>query len=98
MRFPTPYTLEEIAIMIDSEFFGYKEFLVLVLNDIQCEEPGDIVFVDHPATIFLINKKLECPAGKSLLVSDDPFRDFLKIGEYFVQKNTQNQLQNQNLE
>ncbi|MCK0205114.1 UDP-3-O-(3-hydroxymyristoyl)glucosamine N-acyltransferase [Ornithobacterium rhinotracheale] len=108
MRFPKPYTLEEIAKMIDAEFVGDKEFEVLGINEIHCVEPGDIVFVDHPkyydkalqskATIVLINKKVECPAGKALLVSDDPFRDFVKIGEYFVRKNTQNQLQNPNLE
>ena len=54
---------------------------------------GDIVFVDHPkyydkalqsaATIILINKKVECPEGKSLLISDDPFRDFNALTTYF---------------
>lgn len=67
MRFPKPYTLEEIAKMIDAEFVGDKEFEVLGINEIHCVEPGDIVFVDHPkyydkalqskATIVLINKK-----------------------------------------
>jgi UDP-3-O-[3-hydroxymyristoyl] glucosamine N-acyltransferase len=54
---------------------------------------GDIVFVDHPkyydkalnskATIVLINKKVDCPIGKALLISDDPFRDFNKLTDYF---------------
>ena len=61
-------------------------FLVLGMNEIHVVEPGDIVFVDHPkyydkalesaATIVLINKEVECPKGKALLISDDPFRDF----------------------
>jgi UDP-3-O-[3-hydroxymyristoyl] glucosamine N-acyltransferase len=56
-------------------------------------EPGDIVFVDHPkyydkalqsaATIVLINKEVECPEGKALLISDDPFRDFNKLTNHF---------------
>jgi UDP-3-O-[3-hydroxymyristoyl] glucosamine N-acyltransferase len=56
-------------------------------------EPGDIVFVDHPkyydkalqsaATIVLINKEVECPEGKALLLSDDPFRDFNKLSRHF---------------
>jgi len=56
-------------------------------------QPGDIVFVDHPkyydkalesqATVILINKKVDCPVGKALLVSDDPFRDFNKLTHYF---------------
>ena len=54
---------------------------------------GDIVFVDHPkyydkalnsaATVILINKDVECPQGKALLISDDLFRDFNKLTEYF---------------
>lgn len=63
------------------------------MNEIHVVEPGDIVFVDHPkyygkalasaATIVLINKEVECPEGKALLVSDDPFRDFNKLTDYF---------------
>ena len=50
-------------------------------------------FVDHPkyydkalqsaATIVLINKEVECPLGKALLISDDPFRDFNKLTNHF---------------
>ena len=63
------------------------------MNEIHVVNPGDIVFVDHPkyydkalesaATIVLINKEVECPEGKALLVSDDPFRDFNKLTNRF---------------
>ncbi|MPT34083.1 MAG: UDP-3-O-(3-hydroxymyristoyl)glucosamine N-acyltransferase, partial [Flavobacterium sp.] len=63
------------------------------MNEIHVVEPGDIVFVDHPkyydkalqsaATIVLINKEVECPEGKALLLSDDPFRDFNKLSRHF---------------
>jgi UDP-3-O-[3-hydroxymyristoyl] glucosamine N-acyltransferase len=63
------------------------------MNEIHVVEHGDIVFVDHPkyydkallsaATIVLINKSVECPEGKALLISDDPFRDFNKLINHF---------------
>ena len=35
------------------------------------------------ATIVLINKEVDCPEGKALLISDDPFRDFNKLSNHF---------------
>ena len=32
----------------------------------------------------MIDKEVDCPAGKALLVSDDPFRDFNKINTHFT--------------
>ena len=93
MKFPKPYTLKKIAELIDCQFIGSDDFPVLGMNEIHVVEPGDIVFVDHPkyydkalnskATIILINKDVPCPDGKALLVSDDPFRDFNKLTQYF---------------
>jgi len=93
LKFPKPYILSEIANLIDCKFVGYKDFPVLGMNEIHVVEAGDIVFVDHPkyydkalnsaATIILINKEVECPEGKALLISDDPFRDFNKLTQYF---------------
>jgi len=63
------------------------------MNEIHVVENGDIVFVDHPkyydkalnskATVILINKKVDCPKGKALLISEDPFRDFNTLTQYF---------------
>ena len=102
MRFPRPYSLKEIAEIINCEFVGSPDFDILGINEIHRVTRGDIVFVDHPkyydkalnsdATTVLINKKVDCPEGKSLLISDDPFRDFVKIGQYFIEENKQNQL------
>lgn len=93
MKFPRIHTLKEIATLIESKFVGNENFPIQGLNEIHVVEPGDIVFVDHPkyydkalqsaATIVLINKEVECPEGKALLISDDPFRDFVKIGQHF---------------
>lgn len=94
MKFPTPQPLKDIAALIGSTYVGADDFPVLGMNEIHVVEPGDIVFVDHPkyydkalqsaATIVLINKEVDCPAGKALLVSDDPFRDFNKLTRHFM--------------
>ncbi|MFC5683521.1 UDP-3-O-(3-hydroxymyristoyl)glucosamine N-acyltransferase [Flavobacterium sp. MAHUQ-51] len=93
MKFTRAYTLKEIADLLQCEFVGNDSFEVLGMNEIHVVEKGDIVFVDHPkyydkalqsaATIVLINKKVDCPEGKALLISDDPFRDFNKLTNYF---------------
>ncbi|WP_026452049.1 UDP-3-O-(3-hydroxymyristoyl)glucosamine N-acyltransferase [Aequorivita capsosiphonis] len=93
MKFPIPQTLESIAITIGSDYVGEANFPVFGMNEIHVVQPGDIVFVDHPkyydkalqsqATVILINKKVECPVGKALLISEDPFRDFNKLTQHF---------------
>ena len=32
---------------------------------------------------YFDRQKVDCPEGKALLVSDDPFRDFNKINEHY---------------
>ncbi|MDT0295004.1 UDP-3-O-(3-hydroxymyristoyl)glucosamine N-acyltransferase [Mesonia ostreae] len=93
MDFPQEHSLQQVATIIQSKFVGDKDFPVLGMNEIHVVRAGDIVFVDHPkyydkalnsaATVILINKDVECPKGKALLISDDPFRDFNKLTEYF---------------
>ncbi len=93
MKFKSPKTLKEIANLISVDYIGEDNFPVLGINEIHVVESGDIVFVDHPkyyekalnsaATIILINKEVDCPKGKALLISDDPFRDFNKITNHF---------------
>jgi UDP-3-O-[3-hydroxymyristoyl] glucosamine N-acyltransferase len=93
VKFTQPHSLNEIASIINCEYIGDPNFKVLGMNEIHVVTPGDIVFVDHPkyydkalaskATVVLINKKVECPKGKALLISDDPFRDFNKLTAHF---------------
>jgi UDP-3-O-[3-hydroxymyristoyl] glucosamine N-acyltransferase len=94
MKFQKPQTLKEIANIIRCDFVGDDHFPVLGMNEIHVVESGDIVFVDHPkyydkalqskATIILINKQVDCPEGKALLISDDPFRDFNILTKHFM--------------
>lgn len=93
MKFPQAHTLAQIATIINAPYVGAENFPVLGINEIHVVTPGDVVFVDHPkyydaalnsaATVVLINKEVECPEGKALLISDDPFRDFNKLTTYF---------------
>ncbi|MBW1658552.1 UDP-3-O-(3-hydroxymyristoyl)glucosamine N-acyltransferase [Flavobacterium quisquiliarum] len=93
MKFQKIHSLQEIANLLNCKFIGDKDFQVLGMNEIHVVEPGDIVFVDHPkyydkalqsaATIVLINKEVDCPEGKALLISDDPFRDFNILTKHF---------------
>ena len=93
MIFAHPQTLKTIAEIIGAKMIGDENFEVLGTNEIHRVKAGEIVFVNHPkyydkalnseATIILIDKEVECPEGKVLLVSEDPFRDFNSINTHF---------------
>lgn len=94
MTFNQPQNLKTIAALIGAKFVGDENFQVFGTNEIHMVKPGEIVFVNHPkyydkalnspATIILIDKEVDCPEGKALLISDDPFRDFNKINTHFT--------------
>ncbi|MFM1931861.1 MAG: hypothetical protein RL226_1164 [Bacteroidota bacterium] len=85
--------LADVAALLNIRFIGDPNHIVSGLNEIHRVESGDLVFVDHPkyyekaltcaATTVLINKDVDCPDGKGLLVSDDPFRDYNALARHF---------------
>ena len=93
MKLPRPYSLKEISTLLDCRFVGDENHQILGFNEIHRVSEGDIVFVDHPkyadkalqsdATTILINKEVEVPAGKALLISENPFTDFNKLSFHF---------------
>lgn len=93
MKFSNAYSLKDIANIINCEYVGDSLFSITGMNEIHVVEKGDIVFVDHPkyydkalnsaASVILINKVVDCPEGKSLLISEDPFRDFNTLTKHF---------------
>lgn len=95
MKFQIDYTVKQIIDIVDNNMLllGLQEHIVSGINEIHNVEQGDITFVDHPkyyqkaldskATTIIINKEVPCPQGKALLISDDPFRDYIKIVTYF---------------
>lgn len=89
MKFNPPSSVAEIAKFLGREYVGDGNQIVTGINEIHRVEPGDVVFVDNtkyfekalncPATIILINQKVDPPAGKALIISDQPFNDFNRI-------------------
>ena len=97
MKFEVQKTLKEIADFLGCEFQGPENHVILGLNEIHRVSFGDIVFVDHPkyydkalnsaATTILIDKRVDCPEGKALLISANPFNDFNSITKHFCPYN-----------
>ena len=94
MKLQQAQTLKQIATLIGAEFVGNTDFQITGINEIHMVEPGDLTFVDHPkyytkalqskATTILINTRdVECPVGKTLLFSEEPFRDYNYLTKYF---------------
>jgi len=93
MNFPRTYALKEISTLINARAVGNFDVEITGLNEIHVIQKGEIVFVDHPkyydkalhsaASVILINKEVDCPEGKALLISDDPFRDFNNLTNHF---------------
>jgi len=91
---PESYPLSELAALVDARVIGDGNMLVTGINEIHRVEAGDLTFVDHPkyydkalnsaATFVIINKEVEAPAGKALIFSDDPFRDYVWLCKNFM--------------
>ncbi len=93
MQFPSPVPVSWIATLIRAELIGDTTGHATGINEIHKVETGDLVFVDHPkyydkcinsaASYIIINKKADCPAGKALLVVDNPFEAYCTIVNHF---------------
>lgn len=94
MTFAQPQKLSDIAELTGARMIGDADFPVLGTNEIHRVKSGDVVFVNHPkyydralesaATVILIDKEVDCPPGKALLISEDPFEAFNKINLHFT--------------
>ncbi len=93
MQFPSPVAVQWLSEFLGAELIGDKNGQATGINEIHKVEKGDVVFVDHPkyydtclqsnATFIIINKAVEVPPGKALLVVDQPFEAYLKIVRHF---------------
>jgi UDP-3-O-[3-hydroxymyristoyl] glucosamine N-acyltransferase len=94
MRFPSPVSLQWLAEFLHAELIGNKEGHATGINELHKVERGDLAFVDHPkyydtcinsaADFIIINKPVDnIPAGKALLVAEQPFESYLKIVHHF---------------
>ncbi|MCH2224280.1 MAG: UDP-3-O-(3-hydroxymyristoyl)glucosamine N-acyltransferase [Crocinitomicaceae bacterium] len=93
MKLDRLYSVKEIAAIIGCEFVGEPNHVVTGINEIHKVEQGDLVFVDHPkyydkslnsaATTILIDKLVDCPEGKALIISETPFDDYNRLTKHF---------------
>ena len=93
MKLDRTYTLKEISEIVQCTYVGNDNHQITGINEIHMVESGDIVFVDHPkyydkalksaATSIIINKEVECPTGKALILSEKPFDVFNQLTTHF---------------
>lgn len=93
MRIGSIHTVGDIARFLGREVVGNPELIVTGINEIHRVESGDLVFVDHPkyyekalhsaATFILIDKAVDVPEGKALIISPQPFDDYNKLTRKF---------------
>ncbi len=89
MDFNSPVPITELSKLVGGKIIGDSNSMVLGLNELHVVRAGDITFVDHPkyynkvlnsaATYILINKEVDPPEGKSLILHDNPFDAFNTI-------------------
>jgi len=93
MKFPEPIPVAKIAEKIGAKILGDAKQLAYGINEIHKVEKGDINFSDvekyfekslnSAATILILNKEVDCPAGKTILVCDNPFEAYDSIVKEF---------------
>ena len=93
MKLERTVTAAALAEMLGARVAGDASRVVTGLNEINRVQDGDLVYVDHPkyyakalqsaATTILIDKMVEVPQGKAIIVSADPCADYNKLVVYF---------------
>jgi len=95
MIFEKPLRAKEIAQIIgnDVKIAGDENASVTGINEIHMVVSGDVTFVDHPkyytkalesnASFVIIDVMPENAYGKTLFLSSDPFRDYVKLVKHF---------------
>src|SRR5690606_2947855 len=93
MHLKEPLAVNWIAGYIKAAIVGDPQAIVTGLNEIHKVTSGDLTFVDFEkyykkcldseARVVIINKALDPPPGKTLLVCDDPFAAFVSLVKRF---------------
>ncbi|MBK6543800.1 MAG: UDP-3-O-(3-hydroxymyristoyl)glucosamine N-acyltransferase [Saprospiraceae bacterium] len=89
MKLSKPIHVNELASRFGMQLVGNKDQWIYGINEIHKVENGDLTFVDaekyysksinSQASIILINKEAECPEGKTLLITDQPFEVYNQL-------------------
>ena len=96
MQLPSPISISELRDIIHTDFTvkGDASAVIRGINEIHSVEPGDLSFVDNEkyydrmlrsaATVILIDKEMECPEGKTLLITEDPLTAYLTAVRHYI--------------
>lgn len=101
MKLNIPISVRQLADRFNMKLIGNQDQLIYGINEIHKVIPGDLTFVDvekyysksinSNATVILINKETDCPDGKTLLVTENPFDIYnqlvLEHRPFSIQKN-----------
>lgn len=93
MKFEKAVPVQWLADFVNARITGDTTQQATGINEIHKVTAGDISFVDFEkyyntclnsaATVIIINKEVDCPPGKTLLICDDPFSAYVKIVNHF---------------
>lgn len=93
MKFDKAVPVQWLAEFTGATLVGNTQQEATGINEIHKVTAGDISFVDFEkyyntclnsaATIIIINKQVDCPEGKTLLVHPDPFSAYVKLVQHF---------------
>jgi UDP-3-O-[3-hydroxymyristoyl] glucosamine N-acyltransferase len=93
MKLQAPIDVKWIASFIQAELIGDDTLQPDGINEVHKITPNDISFVDiekyyqrtlqSDASVIIMNKVVECPPGKALLITKDPASAFVKLVKHF---------------
>lgn len=93
MKLKAPVSVKWLADFVGAKLVGDDTIQADGINEVHKITPGDISFVDiekyynrtlsSDASVILINKLVECPPGKALLITKDPAGDYVKLVKHF---------------
>jgi UDP-3-O-[3-hydroxymyristoyl] glucosamine N-acyltransferase len=93
MKLKAPVSVKWIAEFVGARLVGDDTIQADGINEVHKITPGDISFVDiekyynrtltSVASVILINKEVECPKGKALLITIDPAAAYVKLVKHF---------------
>ncbi len=94
MKLQTPLSVGEFAKMIEATIIGDPDVQITHLNEIHKVCKGSLIFVDNEkyynqaiyssASAIILNKAVECPPNKALLVVDNPFEAYNTLALHFM--------------
>ena len=93
MKFEKAVPVQWLAEFTGAKLLGNAQQEATGINEIHKVTAGDISFVDFEkyyntclnsaATVIIINKEVDCPEGKTLLIHNDPFSAYNKLVKHF---------------